>query len=158
MIDQYKKLVNELISLQSVSADTSRKEDCVNTAEWLSAFLKNAGFKSQIFEGYGNPIVVASLEIDSSFETCLIYGHYDVQPASKEDGWDNDPFEVIEKNGKLFGRGIMDDKGQFFVHLITLSNLLRDKKLKYNIKLIFEGNEETGSPFIEKFIQDNKDI
>src|SRR5258706_413221 len=158
MIDQYKKLVRELISLQSVSADPSKKEDCLKTAEWLSAFLKNAGFKSQIFEGYGNPIVLASIEIDPSFETCLIYGHYDVQPAEKEDGWDNDPFEVTEKNGKLFGRGIMDDKGQFFVHLITISNLIKEKKLKYNIKFIFEGNEETGSPFIEKFIQDNKDI
>ncbi len=158
MLDEYKKLVKELISFKTVSADTSLKGEATKTVEFFSKYLESVGFKTQTFEAEGNPVFFAEYVVNPNAETCLIYGHYDVQPASKEDGWDTEPFEVVEKEGKLFGRGIMDDKGQLFVHMITIVNLIKEKKLKYNIKFISEGNEETGSEFIEGFIKEHKNL
>lgn len=158
MLDEYKKAAAQLIPLKSVSADPSCKDDIKKTAEWFVNYLPEAGFDAQLFEGYANPIVFGTYVVDPSFETALIYGHYDVQPASREDGWDTDPFTLVEKNGKLFGRGIMDDKCQLLLHVIAISQLIKDKKLGYNIKFIFEGNEEVGSPAIENFIKEHKDL
>lgn len=158
MLDEYKRLVKKLISFKTVSADSKSLSECVKTVNFFSEFLKEAGFKTQVFEGFGNPIFFAEYIVDPKFETCLIYGHYDVQPASLEDGWDTEPFKLTEKNEKLYGRGIMDDKGQFFVHMLTIANMAKQKKLKYNIKFISEGNEEVGSGFIDKFIAEHKDL
>ncbi len=157
-MDEYKKLAKKLISFKTVSADPNSIGQCVKAVNFFSDFLKEAGFKTQIFEGYGNPIFFAEYIADPKFETCLIYGHYDVQPASLDDGWKTEPFELTEKNEKLYGRGIMDDKGQLFVHMFTIANLAKQKKLKYNIKFISEGNEEVGSGFIDKFIAEHKDL
>lgn len=158
MLDEYKKLVKKLIAFKTISADPNSYPECLKTVEFLAKYLTSIGFKTQIFEKYGNPIFFAEYMINPKFETCLIYGHYDVQPASLEDGWKTDPFKLVEKNGKLFGRGIMDDKGQLFVHIITIANLIKQKKLKYNIKFISEGNEEIGSNYIESFIKKHKAI
>lgn len=158
MLDVYKKAAAKLVSLKSVSADPTCQEDIKKTAELLRDDLQNDGFTAQLFEGYANPIVYGECIVDPLLETALIYGHYDVQPASKEDGWDSDPFELIEKNGKLYGRGIMDDKCQLLIHIIALSQLIKENKLGYNIKCIFEGNEEVGSPAIENFIKDHKEL
>ncbi len=158
MLGEYKKHAKNLIALKSVSSDASLKEDCKKTAEYLSDLLASYGFEPRLIEGYGNPVVYASFVVDPSRETALIYGHYDVQDAQKEDGWDTDPYDMNEKNGKLFGRGIMDDKCQLLIHVLTIGKLIKEKKLGYNIKFFLEGNEEEGSPYIEKCIEDNTDL
>lgn len=158
MLDEYKKVAAKLVSLKSVSADPSCKEDIAKTAQFLQELLKERGFDAQIFEGYGNPVVFGSYVVDPSKKTALLYGHYDVQPASKEDGWDSDPFELTEKDGKFFGRGIMDDKCQFLIHILAIGKLIQEKRLQYNIKFVFEGNEEVGSPTIEHFIKEHTDL
>ena len=158
VLGEYKKIAAKLISLKSVSADPSCKEDIKKTAEFLVETLSSFGFKAQLFEGYANPIVFGEYIVDPSFKTVLIYGHYDVQPASLEDGWNTDPFILAEKDGRLYGRGIMDDKGQLLMHIVAIGDLLKEGKLGYNIKFISEGNEEVGSPAIEKFIAEHKEL
>ena len=90
--------------------------------------------------------------------TVLIYGHYDVQPAVIEDGWDNDPFDPIERDGKIFARGASDDKGQFFIHFKAIESVLNaDGKLPINVKLFIEGEEEIGSPNLPTFVKANRE-
>ena len=155
-MDEYKKVAAQLVAFKSVSADPTYKGDCRKTAAFLRDLLLSYGFDAKAIEGYGNPIVFGTYTVDPKLETCLIYGHYDVQPAAKEDGWGTDPFVMTEKDGRLYGRGIMDDKCQFLIHILTIGKLIKEKKLGYNIKFLFEGNEEEGSPRIEQFVKDHK--
>lgn len=154
-MDEYKKIAAKLVSLKSVSSDKTLTPECRKTAEFLKELLTSYGFTAKIVEGYGNPVVLASFQVDPKLETCLIYGHYDVQPASREDGWESDPFEFVEKDGRFYGRGVMDDKCQFLVNIMVIGKLLKEKRLGYNIKFLFEGNEEEGSPYIEEFVRDH---
>ena len=158
MMEEYKKLLTQLVGLKSVSALPECKEDTRKTAQWLADFLSSCGFSAELFEGYGNPVMVACYVVDPNYKTCLIYGHYDVQPASIEDGWDQDPFVLTEKNNRLYGRGAMDDKGQLLAHIVSITNLIKAGKLGYNITFISEGNEEVGSGGIEKFIEDHQEL
>ncbi|MCA9374861.1 M20/M25/M40 family metallo-hydrolase, partial [Candidatus Dojkabacteria bacterium] len=158
-ISEYKKLLSEIIKLKSISTDSQYKDDVLKTAEWIKQTLVGYGFEAQtITEGKMNPYVVASYKVSDDAETVLIYGHYDVQPASKEDGWSSDPFELTERKGKLIARGAIDNKGQFMVHLYTIGKLIKQGKLKYNVKFLIEGNEETGNTEIGDFIAKNLDL
>ncbi|MDQ6985007.1 MAG: M20/M25/M40 family metallo-hydrolase [Candidatus Dojkabacteria bacterium] len=154
--DKYLNLLKQIIQLKSVSTDHSFKDECALTAKWLNELFNDNGFETKIHEGYGNPIVVASYVADESFETCLIYGHYDVQPAEKEDGWNHDPFDVYEENGRLYARGVVDNKGQVLIHIANIIDLIKDGKLAYNVKFMIEGDEETGSPKLPDFIKEHK--
>lgn len=159
-ITEYKKLLKEYISLKSVSTDPEMKGGIDATAAWLVNFFKINGFESYTLDKQGlNPVVFASIEIDPKFETVLIYGHYDVQPASKEDGWDFEPFDLVEKNGKLIGRGVVDNKGQNLIHIFSVINLLNEGNLKYNVKFFIEGDEETGGvELIGEILEEKKEL
>lgn len=160
MLDIYKKVATKLVALKSVSMDSSFKEECKKTAEFLVELLQSYGVDAKTMPTIdnGNPVVFGSYIVDPKAETCLIYGHYDVQPASKEDGWDSDPFTLTEKDDRFYGRGIMDDKCQFLIHILTIGKLIKEKKLRYNVKFLFEGEEEIGSKHIEPFIEANKEL
>lgn len=157
-MDTYRKLLTQLLKFKSISTDPQFQGEITATSQWLKDTFESKGFSVNVVTGYDNPIVIAHYQVDPSFQTCLIYGHYDVQPASKEEGWDSEPFELTERNGRLFARGAIDNKGQFMVHLATVFDLIDSKELKYNIKFMIEGAEEIGSDMMEKFIQDNKDL
>ena len=143
MLKRYKQLASEYISFRSISTIPSA-EEINKTVNWLKQLFTVKQFATEIIFGYDNPVVFANKFIDKNIPTILIYDHYDVQPASTEE-WKRDPFEILEKNGRLFARGIVDNKGQMLVHLVTVFELLATKKLKYNVKFLIEGNEETGS-------------
>ena len=88
----------------------------------------------------------------------LIYGHYDVQPAAMEDGWDSDPFEPVERDGRIYARGASDDKGQVMIHLKALESMLaEDRKPPVNLKYVIEGEEEISSPNLVDFVHTNRD-
>ncbi len=91
-------------------------------------------------------------------ETVLVYGHYDVQPAKKEDGWTGEPFSLIEKKGKFIARGIVDNKGQNLIHIFTVIDLIKQKNLGYNVKFLIEGNEETANPDMAGLVKKYKNL
>lgn len=158
MFEEYKTLLTEFVKLKTVSSDSSQMAEFIKTMAFFSKILEESKFTTQVFYDYGHPIFFAEYEVDPRFPTCLIYGHYDVQPAEKSDGWNSNPFEVIEKDGKLFGRGTMDDKGQLLMHMLVIKHLIKNNELRYNIKFISEGEEEIGSPHIERFIEEHKEL
>lgn len=144
-MESYKKLLSEFISFQSISTDPAMVDNMTATANWLKELFEKSGFKSQLLHEDGlNPVVYAEYEVSPDAETVIVYGHYDVQPADKENGWETEPFELAEKEGSLRGRGVVDNKGQVLIHIYTVLQAIQNGSLKYNAKFIIEGNEETG--------------
>ena len=148
----------DLLRIPSISTDPAFKGDCDTAADWLVKDLKTIGFDASKRETPGHPMVVAHSGGDGPH--ILFYGHYDVQPVDPLDLWDNDPFDPqIEDTAKgrvIRGRGSSDDKGQ----LMTFVEACRAWKqvhgtLPANITLFFEGEEESGSPSLVPFMQDN---
>jgi len=154
---KYHTLLKEFIKYKSISTDSKYTQGIQETANWLSNLFKDNNFDVDQVKGYGNDIIVAKYKISSNAKSVLVYGHYDVQPANIDEGWTEDPFELCENNGRLFARGVVDNKGQVLIHIATVLDLIDKKELGYNIIFMVEGNEETGSPLLEKFIHDYKD-
>lgn len=157
-MDHYRHLLPSYIENKSVSTDPSFHDDILATVAWLRNLFESSGFTVDVVEGYSNPIVVAHYEADPKYQTCLIYGHYDVQPASVEDGWESDPFVATERDGRFYCRGAIDNKGQNLIHIVSIIDLIKAGKLGYNVKFMLEGNEETGSPDLERFVKEKKDL
>ncbi len=149
----YRTLLDSFIAFKSISTDPAHKGDMEACASWLGGEFAKRGFSVGVVEGYGNPIVVARYEAGCA-ETCLVYGHYDVQPA-QPDGWHGDPFAVTEKDGRLYARGAIDNKGQVLVHIATIFELIEQGALAYNVVCMIEGDEETGSPDLPRFIEEH---
>ena len=156
-LGQYKNLLNTFVGFKSVSTDSAFKPEIEKTVNWLKKLFIENGFTAESLQGPStNPVVLATYTVSLKAETVLIYGHYDVQPANKIDGWEADPFAITEKNGRYIARGIVDNKGQLLIHMFTIFALVKEKKLKYNVKFLIEGNEETANPDIAKLIKENK--
>ncbi len=148
----------DLLRIPSISTDPAFKSDCDRAADWLVADLQSIGFEASKRPTPGHPMVVAHSGGDGPH--ILFYGHYDVQPVDPLDLWDNDPFDPqIEDTAKgkvIRGRGSSDDKGQ----LMTFVEACRAWKevhgsLPANITLFFEGEEESGSPSLTPFMEEN---
>ena len=155
---QYKKLLEQMIAIKSVSTDPVYKPEIEKMVDWLTDLFSEKGFVVKVVRNYGNPIVAADYVVNKKLPTCLIYGHYDVQPANLEDGWSTQPFELSEKNDRLFGRGVVDNKGQVLIHINNVFELIKEKNLAFNVKFMIEGDEETGSSLMEKFVSDNQEL
>lgn len=150
----YKDPLTRFVAHQSISTDPAFIPQCVATAEALSEWLEQQGFTSGlIVTSTQHPLVLASYTHNPEAPTCLVYGHYDVQPANREDGWSQDPFTLTELNGKLVGRGSTDNKGQFLIHLATIAELIKTGELTRNIQVLLEGDEENGSEGITHFLK-----
>jgi acetylornithine deacetylase/succinyl-diaminopimelate desuccinylase-like protein len=151
--------LKNLIRIPSVSTLPEREDDMRGAAEWLAEDLRRIGTdRVEILPTGGHPVIYAEwMGAGKNAPTVLIYGHYDVQPAVKTDGWDSDPFEPIERNGKLVARGSSDDKGQVFAQVKAVECLLANgNKPPVNIKFLIEGEEEIGSPHLGKFVAENR--
>src|SRR3989344_5722187 len=136
----YRELLNEFLKFKSISTDKKYLDGIEATVVWLENLFRVNGFEVVVTRGFGNPIVVAKIVVDEKLPTCLVYGHYDVQPAEMADGWKSEPFEVSEREGRLFGRGVVDNKGQVLIHMATVFQLLKDNKLNQNVKFMIEGD------------------
>jgi len=153
-----KKTTKELIDLvkiPSISHGNKNKKDLLNILKKISKTTKKYGFKTKIIETKGNPVFVGILETGKKKPWLTIYNHLDVQPA-KEKEWKTNPFKPIVKQGKVIGRGTTDDKGPALT-IIHAINFL--KKYNYempNIQLIYETEEEIGSPNFGSFLKKNK--
>jgi acetylornithine deacetylase/succinyl-diaminopimelate desuccinylase-like protein len=149
----------ELVSIPSISSIPSHKPDVARAAEWIVKKLKAIGINTaELIPTEGNPVVFGSWDKGSGKPTVLIYAHYDVQPV-KESEWDHPPFSPVIKDGKIFGRGASDDKSGVMTTMWAVEAMLhKDGKLPVNVKLMFEGNEEVGSPYFRSFLEKNKDL
>lgn len=156
LFDDYYKKVSTFLQFKSISQDSKFTPELQKTADWLTDLFKENSFNVKQINGYGAPVVFAEFHVDDSLPTCLIYGHYDVQPAD-ELTWKSDPFILNKESDKFIGRGIVDNKGQILIHITSIIQLIEENNLRFNIKFLIEGNEETGSQYIEKFILDNSD-
>lgn len=158
---QFEQQLIELVSIPSVSAESQHKADVQRAAEWLAADLRQVGAENvQVIQTAGHPIIYADwLHAGAGARTVLIYGHYDVQPAYKEDNWQIEPFEPTVIENVLYARGSSDDKGQMFIHLKALESYLKTSgSLPVNVKFLLEGEEEISSQHLMDFVSENKEL
>lgn len=153
----------ELLSIPSISALPEHKADIDTAAKWLKDRMDNAGIEDvQIIETKGHPVVFGRKDaqtLDSNkAPTVLIYGHYDTQPADPLDEWHSPPFEPEIRDGKIFARGAADDKGGIFPAVIAAEEAITQESLPVNLKFLFEGEEEIGSPTLKRLLNGNKDL
>jgi acetylornithine deacetylase/succinyl-diaminopimelate desuccinylase-like protein len=156
---EFRQQLFDLLNIPSVSTDPERAGAVREAAEWLADNMRRAGIENvAIMETEGHPVVYGDWLHADDAPTVLIYGHYDVQPAVIEDGWDTDPFKPVEIDGKIYARGATDDKGQAFTHVKAVESLLQaEGALPVNVKFIIEGEEEIGSPHLAPFVEAHKD-
>ena len=158
---RYKDQLIDLLRIPSISTLSAHADDVRKAARWLFDDLQKAGLDAKIFEKDSYlPLVYGEwLGAGESAPTVLVYCHYDVQPADMRDGWDHDPFDPIEKDGKIFARGAVDSKSHVIANLKAIEALLAsDEKPPVNIKILFEGEEESGSEHIFEFVEQNTDL
>ncbi|TLN16515.1 M20/M25/M40 family metallo-hydrolase, partial [bacterium] len=146
--------LSHLVSQPSVSAQNWGLKEC---ASLVAGMLQKRGFQTEIVPTGGAPVVIAERK-GRSDKTLLFYNHYDVQPAEPLELWDNPPFVPTLRNGKLYGRGVSDDKGHITGRLHAIDALLAaDGELPCNIKFVVEGEEETSSVHLKDFLAQNVD-
>ena len=146
-----------ILRIPSISAKPEHKPDMQRCAQRLAELLLEAGAdEAGVYESDGNPVVFGKKTVDPSAKTVLVYGHYDVQPAEPLEKWNTDPFEPVIHDDAIWCRGANDDKGQLFMHIKAFEFLLRSGLLKHNVKFMFEGEEEIGSPSLPAWIKAHK--
>ncbi|GAA2240163.1 dipeptidase [Streptomyces amakusaensis] len=152
----------EWLRIPSVSARPEHAGDVVRSADWLVAKLKETGFPvAEVWPTAGAPAVFAEWPAeDPEAPTVLVYGHHDVQPAARADGWHTDPFEPVLADGRLHARGAADDKGQVFFHTLGVrAHLAATGRTApaVRLKLLIEGEEESGSPHFRALVEAGAD-
>jgi len=151
----------ELLRCKSVSTDPAYKEDCRRAADWLAEDLRGIGLEAQRHDTEGRPIVTAHYKAAANAPTVLFYGHYDVQPVDPLNLWRRDPFDphIEEREGHkvIAARGASDDKGQVMTFIEALRAYGQETGcLPLNIKLVLEGEEESGSASLPSFLRAHK--
>ena len=169
-----------LIRIPSVSCEAEHKPDMIRCAErWRELLLAAGCQKAEILESTGNPFVYAEYNLSGEAgltaagdptaqrsysaavlqsKTVLVYAHYDVMPVEPLDAWHSDPWEPSVRDGRLYARGADDDKGQAMIQAKAFEYMAKTGQLKCNVKFIFEGEEEIGSPSLEAFLEDHKEL
>lgn len=154
-----KTLLEELVAFQSVSSDSDLWEESLKCAHFLHDVLADLGANVRLFQPLPDkrPLVVARLGRDPNKKTLVVYGHYDVQPASIDDGWQSEPFVLEERDGYLYGRGATDDKGPIASTLVAVEELRSEGELPLNFIFLYEGEEESGSRGFREAVTQAKD-
>lgn len=151
--------LKEFLRIPSISSLSEHKEDIQEAAKWLvKAFEKLNLENISITQTAGHPVVYADWLHAEGKPTILFYGHYDVQPVDPLHLWESEPFNPTIRDNKLFARGASDDKGQVFMHLKMIEALFATTgTLPVNVKFIYEGEEEIGSPNLPAFVEEHKE-
>ncbi len=154
----------DFLRIPSISADSAYSADVFKTAEFVKDKLIAAGAdKVEVCSTAGYPIVYGEKMIDPSLPTVLVYGHYDVQPATPLELWETPPFEpsirktAVHPDGAIFARGACDDKGQVYMHVKAFELMMQTNSLACNVKFMIEGEEEVGSSNLGIFVKANKE-
>jgi len=148
-----------LLKFPSVSAKSEHKDDIKQCAAWLKSHLAGIGFKARVMPTGGHPVVYAQYLVDKKAPTVLYYGHYDVQPPEPLELWKSAPFKPEIRSGYIYARGSTDDKGQTFAQIKGLEAVIKTAgTLPVNVKFLIEGEEETHSANLPRFIRKNKKL
>lgn len=154
--ERFLEELGELIAIESVAAD---KRDTRGAAQWLKERFEQLGATVTLYElpDSESPVVVA--EIGDGDKTLMIYDHYDVQPETPVELWDTPPFELVERDGLLYGRGVVDNKGELMVRIQTIENWLATQgELPLKVRFVVEGEEEIGSLHLDRWAAEHKEI
>ena len=153
--DRFVAELVEALRIPSISADPAYAAEVRRNADHFRQAALDAGLqRADLIETSGHPAVYAERIVDPSLPTALIYGHHDVQPVDPLDEWTSPPFEAEVRDGNLYGRGAVDDKGQVWMHLKAIEAHLRTRgELPLNLKLIVEGEEESGSEHFDELVE-----
>jgi len=148
----------DFLRIPSVSARTEHRPDMQRAASWLASNLRAAGLDTEVLPTPGHPVVLAEWKkAPAGAPTVLVYGHYDVQPAEPLELWSSPPFEPTVRDGRIYARGSVDDKGQIFAHVKAIEAHLEARgSLPVNIIVLAEGEEEVGSDHLEAFIVEHE--
>ncbi|MDO3391377.1 dipeptidase [Bacteroides sp. ET489] len=156
------RMLDELFSLiriPSISAQPEHHDDMLACAErWRQLLLEAGADEAMMMPSQGNPMVFAQKNVNPEAPTILIYAHYDVMPAEPLELWKSAPFEPEVRDGHIWARGADDDKGQSFIQVKAFEYLVKNNLLTHNVKFIFEGEEEIGSPSLEAFCKDHREL
>jgi acetylornithine deacetylase/succinyl-diaminopimelate desuccinylase-like protein len=149
--------LKDLIRIPSISTLPDHKADVGRAAQFVAESLRRVGMENvEIIPTAGHPLIYADWLHAPGKPTVLCYGHYDVQPADPLDLWVTPPFEPAERNGNLYARGAVDDKGQMYMHIKAIEALRAvNGALPLNVKFIIEGEEEVGGAAIAKYVAEN---
>lgn len=156
------RFLNELFSLiriPSISALPAHKDDMLACAErWRQLLLEAGADEAMVMPSEGHPLVYAEKRVSPDAPTVLVYAHYDVMPAEPLELWKSQPFEPEVCDGHIWARGADDDKGQSMIQVKAFEYLVREGLLRHNVKFIFEGEEEIGSPSLNAFLKAHKEL
>jgi len=148
-----------LLRIPSISALSEHAADCRATAEWIAADLRASGIEHvELAETGGHPVVYGDWLHAEGAPTVIVYCHYDVQPVDPLDLWKSPPFEPVVDGNRMLARGAADDKGQLHMHLRATEALLATRgRLPINLKFVFEGEEESGSVNLDRWLEAERD-
>src|SRR2546430_6934142 len=147
--------LREFVAIPSVSADPAHQDDVRRADEWVRDFVKRIGGEAELVPMGERDLVIGDILANTNgaaAPTVMIYGHFDVQPPAPLDLWESPPFELDERDGWYYARGIADDKGQLYTLLKAAELLHRDNALPVNIRVACDGEEEIGGHSIVDFI------
>jgi acetylornithine deacetylase/succinyl-diaminopimelate desuccinylase-like protein len=158
--DKYVDELKDFLRIPSISTLSDHKPHMQKAAKFVAGKLEDAGMnRVEIFQTEGHPIIYGEWLGAPGKPTVLIYGHYDVQPVDPVELWDNDPFDPVIKNGKIFARGATDDKGQMYVHIKSVEAYFKTiGHLPLNVKFLIEGEEEIGSNNLTPFLKQKSEM
>ncbi|MFA9288315.1 MAG: M20/M25/M40 family metallo-hydrolase [Weeksellaceae bacterium] len=153
------KELTDFIAIESVSADPARRDEMQTAISFLTKKLESLDFTVKtVVKGEGHPLLIAERKVEGAKKTIGIYGHYDVQPEDPVAEWKSKPFVLTERGDKLYGRGVADDKGHVMQNIAAIEQLIQSDSLTNNIVFILEGEEETGSIYLEQYLQDLREL
>jgi acetylornithine deacetylase/succinyl-diaminopimelate desuccinylase-like protein len=145
--------LSELLAIPSVSADPEHAADVARAAEWLAAFIRGAGGTAEVVETSTQPLILGDLPASNgAAPTVLVYGHVDVQPPDPLELWESDPFSLDRRGEFLYGRGVVDDKGQLYMLARAASDLAAAGELPVNVRFACDAEEESGGHQIVDFL------
>lgn len=148
-----------LIRIPSISALPEHHDDMLKCADrWKELLLAAGADRAEVMPSDGNPLVYAEKLIPGADKTILIYGHYDVMPVEPLELWMSDPFKPEVRDEHIWARGADDDKGQSFIQYAAFEFLVKHNLLRHNVKFILEGEEEIGSPSLETFLAQHREL
>lgn len=151
-----KEIIDDLFDLIRIPSITREKEEVRKAAKWLINRLNKTADFVELIETEGNPAIIAEWKAQIQKKntiTLLFYGHYDVQPPEPLDKWVSPPFEPEIREGRIYARGVGDNKGQLFANLCGIECVLEAEELGVNVKFVFDGEEEIGSPYLDQALK-----